>query len=167
VIPAAAALFAAAGLALHPALSADRRVWLIAALGGLAVLSLAWALVMRWTTPLAWGLALLGAEYAAWLAARGVDVDTRAPLYAAGLLLTAELAFDGLERSVVRSEAEVVARRGLQLAGLAVGAVAVGSVVLAAATIPVGGSVALTVLGVAAATLALALIARLASRREQ
>jgi hypothetical protein len=156
------ALAAAAGLALHPALSADRRVWLVAALGGLAVASLACALVMRWTTPLAWAIGLLGAEYAVWLAERGAEVDTRAPLYAAGLLLTAELAFDGLERSVVRSETEVVARRGIQLAVLAVGAVAVGTIVLAAATIPVGGSVALTLLGVAAATVALALIARLA-----
>ena len=162
MIPAAAALFAAAGLALHPALSADRRVWLVAALAALAVVSIASALVMRWTTPLAWGLALLGAEYGAWLAMRGADIDTRAPLYAAGLLLTAELAFDGLERSVARSEAEVVARRGLQLAGLAIGAVAIGAVILGAATIPVSGSVVLTVLGVGAATLALALIVRLA-----
>jgi hypothetical protein len=156
------ALAAAAGLALHPALSADRRVWLVAALGGLAVVSLTCALVMRWTTPLAWAIVLLGAEYGAWLAERGAEVDTRAPLYAAGLLLTAELAFDGLERSVVRSESEVVARRGIQLALLAVGAVAGGTIVLAAATIPVGGSVALTLVGVAAATVALALIARLA-----
>ena len=110
----------------------------------------------------AWSLLLLGAEYAAWLAQRGIEVDTRSPLYAAGLLLTAELAFDGLERTVVRSDAEVAARRGVQLAVLALAAVAVGAVVLAAATLPVGGSVGLTALGVAAASLLFVLIARLA-----
>jgi hypothetical protein len=134
----------------------------VAAVGGLAVLLLAFGLVLRWVTPIAWALLLLGAEYGAWLVQRGVEVDTRAPLYAAGLLLTAELAFDGLERTVVRPEAEVAARRGLQLAGLALGAVVTGAVVLAAATLPVGGNVALTAIGVAAAVLALSLIVRLA-----
>ena len=120
--------------------------------------------MLRWAVPIAWSLLLLGAEYGAWLAQRGGEVDTRAPLYAAGLLLTAELAFDGLERTVVRPEAEVSARRGLQLAGLALGAIATGAVVLAAASVPVGGNVALTALGVAAAILALLLITRLAAR---
>jgi hypothetical protein len=137
-------------------------VWLVAALGGLAVVLLALGLAFRWATLVAWSLAMLGAEYGAWLTQRGADVDTRAPLYAAGLLLTAELAFDGLERAVVRSEPEVTAWHGLRLVVLAIGAVAVGTVVLAAATIPVGGGVALTALGVAAATLTFALIARLA-----
>jgi hypothetical protein len=146
---------------LHPALSADRQPWLVAAIGGVAIVSLAVGLVLRWVTPIAWSLLLLGAEYGTWLVQRGVEVDTRAPLYAAGLLLTAELAFDGLERSVVRSDAEVAARRGLQLAGLAIGAILTGAVVLEAATLPVGGNVALTALGVAAAVLTLFLIVRL------
>jgi hypothetical protein len=133
----------------------------VAAIGGLAVVVLAFGLGLRWVTLIAWSLLLLGAEYGVWLAQRGVEIDTRAPVYAAGLLLTAELAFDGLERTVVRSEAEVVARRGLQLAGLALGAIVTGAVVLAAATVPVGGNVALTALGVAAAVAALWLIVRL------
>jgi len=126
---------------------------------------LALGLALRAPTAVAWSLLLLGAEYGAWLAGRGAEVDTRAPLYAAGLLLTAELAFDGLERSAVRPESEVVARRSLQLAGLALAAITVAAAVLAAATIPVRGSVALTALGVLAATLVLVLVARLAAGR--
>ena len=152
----------AAGLALHPALSADRRVWIVGAAGAAAVVLLACALALRWPSLLAWSLALLGGEYAVWLAGRGGAVDARSPLYAAGLLLVAELAYEGLDRSGVRAEPELLARRGLQLAGVALGAVAAGTVVLAAAAIPLGGGVALTAVGVVAATLALLLIARLA-----
>jgi hypothetical protein len=133
----------------------------VAAIGGSAVALLAFSLVVRWTTPLVWSLALLGAEYGAWLTERGADVDTRAPLYAAGLLLVAELAFDGIERRIVPAEPELVARRGLQLAGLGLGSVALGAVVLGAATIPLRGNVALTAVGVVAATAALAIVARL------
>lgn len=120
-------------------------------------------LATRWGLAVAWSLLLLGAEYALWLTERSGGVDTRAPLYAAGLLLVAELAFDGLERTVVRPEPEVAARRGLQLALLAVGAVGAGAVVLAVATLPVGGSVALTAVGVGAAVTALVLVSRLAA----
>ena len=124
---------------------------------------LALGLATRWGLAVAWGLLLLGAEYALWLTERSGGVDTRAPLDAAGLLLVAELAFDGLERTVVRPEPEVAARRGLQLALLAVGAVGAGAVVLAVATLPVGGSVALTAVGVGAAVAALVLVGRLAA----
>jgi hypothetical protein len=121
---------------------------------------LACALALRWPTLLAWSLALLGAEYAVWLTERGGAVDTRSPLYAAGLLLVAELGYEGVDWSFVRVETELHARRGLQLAGLALGALAAGTVVLAAAAVPVGGGVALTAVGVVAAALALLLIVR-------
>jgi hypothetical protein len=134
----------------------------VGGIGGAAVAVLAFSLIVRWPTPLAWSLALLGAEYGAWLTERGADVDTRAPLYAAGLLLVAELAFDGIERRVVPAEPELVARRGLQLAGLGIGSIALGTVVLAAATIPLQGNVALTGVGVVAAIAAVTLVARLA-----
>src|SRR5439155_1333429 len=83
-------LLDAAVLALHPALAADRWVWAVSAVGAAAVTLLACALALRWPTLLAWSLALLGAEYAVWLTERGGAVDTRSPLYAAGLLLVAE-----------------------------------------------------------------------------
>lgn len=158
------ALAAAAGLAAYPALAADRLALIPAALGAASVVLLAAAFVTRWPAPVAWSLALLGGEYGAWLALRGDAVDTRAPLYAAGFVVLAELAYEGLARGVAWVEPELVARRVLLLAGLAVGSVALGAVVLAVATIPLRGGVVLTAVGVAAATLALALIARLARR---
>lgn len=130
--------------------------------GAAAVGSLAWALALRWPALIAWSLALLGGEYALWLTERGGAVETRSPLYAAGLLLVAELAYDAVDESSVRAEPELHARRGVQLAGIAVGALAAGTVVLAAAAIPVGGGVALTAVGVVAASLALLVIVRFA-----
>jgi hypothetical protein len=153
---------AAAGLALLPALSTDGRVWAVAIVAGSAVLLLGSGVTLRRPVLLAWSLALLGAEYGIWLAQRGGSVDARAPLYAAGLLIVAELSYQGLERSPVGAEPELLARRGLQLVLMAVGTVAVGTVVLGAASIPIGGGAALTTAGVAALLLALALLARLA-----
>jgi hypothetical protein len=136
----------------------------VAAAGIAAVGLLACALALRWAALIAWSLAVLGGEYALWLAEHGGAVDTRSPLYGAVLLLVAELAYDGVDRSSVRAEPELHVRRGLQLGGVVVGALAAGTVVLATATIPVAGGVALTAVGVAAATLALLVIVRLAAR---
>jgi hypothetical protein len=153
----------AVGLTLDPALSADRRVWLVSAAGAAAVALLACALALRRPPLIAWSLAVLGGEYALWLTERGAAVDTRSPLYAAGLLLVAELAHDGIERSRVRAESELYVRRGLYVAGLVVGALAAGTVVMATAAVPVSGGVALTAVGVLAVMLALLVIVRLAA----
>jgi hypothetical protein len=134
----------------------------VALAAGAAFLLLGVGLVLRRPALVGWSLAILGAEYAVWLEQRGGSVDARSPLYAAGLALVAELAFEGLEQSPVPPELDLLARRGLQLVLTAVGAVAAGTVVLAAASIPVTGGTALTAVGVAALLLALALIARLA-----
>jgi hypothetical protein len=153
----------AAGLALVPALSADRRVWIVGVLGAAGAALLACALPLRSPALVTWSLALLGGEYALWLTERGGSVDTRSPLYGAGLLLVAELAHEGAVRSSVGAERELSFRRGLQLAGLVVGALAAGTVVMATAALPVTGGAALTAVGVIAAVLALLVIARLAT----
>jgi hypothetical protein len=127
-----------------------------------AVALLAGALVLRRPNLIAWSLAALGGEYAVWLTERGVSVDTRAPLYGAVLLLVAELAYESIDSSTVPVEPELYARRALQLAGLALAAVVVGALVLAASAVPLGGGVALTAVGVAAATLAVVTIVRMA-----
>jgi hypothetical protein len=138
----------------------------VTVLGAASVALLAAAMAARRARPVAWALALLGAEYAAWLSLDGGPVDTRSPLYAAGLLLVAELAYDGLERGLVRAPLDLVARRGAVLVSLVVASIALGALVLAVSAIPLGQSVVLTAVGVAAAAVALALVSRLAGTRE-
>jgi hypothetical protein len=161
----AAALACAAGVAAYPAASASRLSWLEPTLAALALGLLAAGLLLRWAPLVVWSIAAIGAEYAVWLTLAGEDVNTRAPLVGGGLFLLAELAFDSIDSPAGRIEPDVLLRRLVALAALAVGAFAVGVVALGAAAAPVTGGVALTAIGTAAAVLALALIARLASRR--
>ena len=112
-----------------------------------------------------WALVLLGADYAVWLELGTHALDQRAPIVGAAFLLAAELAYDSLEPEVGKPEATAVLSRAITLAGVTFLAVAAGAVVLGVASIPLGGGVALTAVGAAAAVLVLALIARLAAER--
>jgi hypothetical protein len=105
----------------------------------------------------------VGAAYAVFLAVRNGAVDARAPAVAAALFAVAELGFWSLERSPSRSERVVLLRRVTGLAGGAILTALVGTLVLVLATGASGG-VGLEAAGVAAAVLAVAAIARLASR---
>lgn len=124
---------------------------------------MALALLLRSASLLPWALVALGAEYAAGLALHaGSGVDTRAPLYGAGLLLAAELGYWSIaRRSAAWAEPQLLAWRVLGLALLTLAAVGLGTLVLAVGAIPVGGGVALEALGVAAAVGLVALLARL------
>jgi hypothetical protein len=164
LIPGGAALLLASGLGLWAALATDRQRWLPAVFAGAALILLATAIVSRRAAPIAWSVALLGGAYAVRLALDGGGVDTRAPLEAAGLLLVAELAYDALERGLVRTPPELASQRVAVLTGLAAGAIVLGAGVLAVAAIPLGGGVGLTALGVAAATILFAVLARLSRR---
>ncbi len=121
--------------------------------------------MLRRSTWLVWPLALLGASYALWLALGTSALDQRAPVVGAGLLLTAELAYDSLEPEVGRPEATAVLARAIVLTIVVLGAAGAGAIVLAAASVPLSGGVGLTALGAVAAVLALSLIAWLASLR--
>lgn len=112
-----------------------------------------------------WALALLGADYALWLELGTHALDQRAPIVGGGLLLTAELAFGSLEPEIGLPESTAVLSRVIVLTGVTLGAVAVGALVLAAATVPLTGGVGLTALGAVATVLVLAVIARLAAER--
>jgi hypothetical protein len=124
---------------------------------------MAFALATRWRTVFPFGIALVGASYGVFLAVRNGSVDTWAPAIAAALFVAAELGYWSLERSPSRSERVVVLRRVAGLAGAAVVTALVGSFVLVVATGTAGG-LALEAAGVAAAIVAVAAIARLASR---
>ena len=118
-----------------------------------------------WASGIAWTLALIAAAYAASLALRaeGSAVDAAAPLYAAGLLLVAELAYWSLElRAVGREDAVALARRVVALAAVVVASLALGAFVVVVTVVPLGGGLAWDVVGVAAAAATLAILARLA-----
>ena len=164
LISGAAALGLASGLGLWATLSADREQWLPAALAAAGVALLATAIATRQAAPIAWSLALLGGAYAARLALDGGTSTRARRLEAAGLLLVAELAYDALERGLVRATPELAALRVAVLIGLVAGSIALGAGILAVAMIPVRGGVALTAVGVAAATISLALLATMTRR---
>jgi hypothetical protein len=121
------------------------------------------ALVLRRPSVFPVGLAGVGAAYAVFLSLRSGSVDARAPFVAAGLFVAAELGFWALERSPARSERVVVVRR---LAGLAAAALFTGLVgsLLLVLTTGLRPGLGFEAVGVGAAVLALAAIARLASR---
>jgi len=128
---------------------------------GCALMAL--ALVSRWRSVFPVGIAGVGASYAVYLGVHNGAVDGAAPAVAAALFAASELGFWSLERSPSRSEATVLLRRLGALAGGAVATALIGSLVLVLTTGAAGG-VGLEAAGVAAAVLAIAAIARLASR---
>ena len=128
---------------------------------------LAVSLWLGWASGVAWTLALLAAEYALALSLREDDagVDAAAPFYAAGLLLTAELAYWSIELRVPgRVDAALTLRRLATLAVVALGSVAVGTVAVSATAVPLGSALLWDALGAAAAVATLAILARLARR---
>jgi hypothetical protein len=140
-------------VAAYAALAADDIRAGLAVGGGVAVALFAVGLVGAWAPLVQLALSLVVAEYAAYLLERG-DVDARAPLVAAALLASGELAYTSIEPPARRTWPFSLA--------LVAGAAVVGSLLLGAAGASTGGLGALVV-GVVAAVGALALVARLAA----
>jgi hypothetical protein len=134
-------------------------------LGIAGLLWLAAGLAARWGAALAAGIAFLGAEQALGLATGPSSVDPWTPVYAAGLLLAAELAWWSIEPRVPAWSEPVVPLRRLGVIVLmcALGAVLAAMVVLAAGA-PLEGGVSLELVGVLAAFGAVAVVAALAHR---
>jgi hypothetical protein len=132
-------------------------------LGGAAVVLLCVGLATRWSAALAVGIAFLGAEQAVRLATGPSSVDPWTPVYAAGLLLTAELAWWSIEQRVPAwSQPGVVLRRIAVIVGLCAAGAALAAMIVVAAGSPLEGGVALELVGVVAAVAALAVVAVLA-----
>lgn len=138
----AAALGAAVALEAEP-------TGVVAADAASAALLLSLALVTGRSAPIPFALLLLGAVYAIPAGDRAVW----APVYGAGLLLCAELAYWSLEfRVVQRVHGDVITPRLLAVLGVAGVSLAAGALVLLAAEAGLGRSPATT----AAAALAVA-----------
>jgi hypothetical protein len=159
-----AAVAAAVASTVWASLAAGAGEELVAAVGIFGVALLAVALVGRWADLVPWVIALLGAQYAASLLLRDGGIDPLAPLYAALLLVTAELTFWALEARPALGGRSVVLRRLAALLALAMGTAGAGVVVLAVSGGDVGGGLALQLLGLFAAAATLALLTGLAWR---
>jgi hypothetical protein len=135
-------------------------------LSAVAVVVLVAALVLRRPRLVPLSLALLGACYALYLGVDDPPLDVAAAVFAAGLFLTAELAYWSLdEREGVRAETQEAFRRTAIVALLGAGALLVSAAVLALADVVRAQGVALDIAGAAAAAAAL-LIVVLAGRAE-
>jgi hypothetical protein len=132
-------------------------------IGGAAVFVLVVGLVLGRSAAVPWAIAGLGAGYAATL--EGSDLDGRVPLYAAGLLVTAELAYWSLRlRRSAPDEAGMALRRMIGLLAAAAVALIAGTLLVAVAHVPLRGGLAVEAVGLAAAVGVLAMV-MLAARR--
>ena len=135
-----------------------------AILGAAGLVVLAAALVTASAELLPWGVGLVAGGYALALVLTDGDLDARAGFVAAGLLLTAELAYWAVEAR--RWPREEAAATGVRLAGIvivALGTATVGTLLVAAgAALPAGAALVqfAGVLGAVGALVALALLAR-------
>jgi hypothetical protein len=127
------------------------------------VLWLAAGLALRWSAA---GIASLGAEQAVRLATGPSTVDPWTPVYAAGFLLAAELAWWSIEPRVAAWwEAGPVLQRATVIAGSCAGGAVFAALIVVVAGAPLHGGVGLEVVGIVAAVAALAVIAAVARVR--
>ena len=162
----AAALVPAAAIAVGAGRGTGDWTWPIAgvALAGVAVLAV--ALVLGRAGLVGPALILVAAGYGARLAALDPELDGRAPLAAAALVVAGELAYLSIAlRLPVRQSRGLVGARIVFAVFEALGAALVAALVLAAAGLPAAGGAGGDALGVIAAAVALGLVAFLARRR--
>ena len=146
-----------AAVGAYPALASPRLREPLAAATGLALVSLAIGAIGRWGTLIQLALALPLGAYAAYLVERG-EVDSKAPLVGAALLVAGELGYASLEPPTTRRAA---VRSAVLVALAALGAIALGSLLIGTAVIGSGALLEFGV-GVGAAAAAVAVLTWLA-----
>ncbi len=161
-----AALVPAAALAVAAARGTGNWSWPIVGVALMGVAVVAVALVLGRAGLVGPALILLAAGYGTRLIALDTGLDARAPLAAAALVATGELAYlsIALRLRVAQARAVVGGRIAFALFE-ALGAALVAALVLTAAGLPAAGGAAGDALGVVAAAFALGLVALLSRRR--
>jgi hypothetical protein len=163
VISGASAMVVYLGLLAYAASRDLELAPVIAIVGGIGALLLLFVIMRRAEDVLAWAMLMLGIAYALSLVAHRRGVDEVSPLVAGGLLLAAELAtWSCAERREIRVERRVLLARGVAIALLVAGGIAVSALVLALAAAPVGGGLGWTIIGAASAVGVIGLATRLA-----
>jgi hypothetical protein len=142
--------------------AADRAAPLVAALGGLGVALVVLGASLRIPEALPAGIALVGAEYALFLALGDDTVRLGVPLVAAALIVAAELGYSALEPPLVPATPGIRLRRAARSLALVSGGVAVSALVLFVSVANVGDAAGLRLIGLAAAVAAVGLLAVLA-----
>ena len=149
-------------LAVWPAVAIAERsgtAWGTATIGAVAVVLLVGGLALRLPAGVTTALVLIGGSYGVALAVENEPLDRAAPAFAAALLLCAELAWWSLElRERIAGEAGSQLRRLAFELMLAVGALALGGVLLAAVDVVRVEGLLVIALGAAAAAAALAVV---------
>jgi hypothetical protein len=137
----------------------------VAAVGLVALVA---AVVLGWSPLVPASIVAVGGVYAAQLAIDDASLDSLAPVYAAGLLVTAELAYWSLEeRGRLRGEPGAGLRHAAFVAGLGLAALVVGGVLLALVdAVRASSGLALDLVGAAAAAGALAAVVLAARPRD-
>ena len=157
----AGALAVAGALVVYAPLHADRLESVPAGISALGALMLAVAIVARFRGLVVWALAVLAGGYVVALLLRSGTIDGEAPLYAAGLLVCAELSFWSMELQLP-ADPGITGRRASRVVLLALIGGGVSALVLAVSELAWSGGLGLEALGVAAAAAALVLVALLA-----
>jgi hypothetical protein len=162
-VGAVACVVALAALPLTPA--SDNVLSFGLPISAVAVLVLLAALVLGWPRLLPASLVVLGAVYALYLSVDDVALDSLASLFAAGLLVTAELGYWSLEeREDVHVGPGEQLRRLAVVAGLGLAALVTSAALLALADALDAGGLAVDLLGAAAAAAALLIVVLFARR---
>ena len=124
------------------------------------MLLLASGLLLRIPAVVPAAIVLIGLGYSATLAVQDGALDARAPVIAAALFASAELGYWSLEvRDAVADEPGAYLRWLGLLAGLALGTLALGQLLLALVDVSERGGIAIEAVGVVAAVAALAIVA--------
>jgi hypothetical protein len=132
------------------------RPWLLA-VGGAAVLLLVVGLGLGRPAAVPWAVAGLGVAYATTLA--GEELEGRVPLSAAGLLVTADLAYWSLRlRDGAPDEPGMPLRRLIGVLVSAAVALVAGTLLVAVAHVPLRGGLLVEAVGIAAAIGALTIV---------
>ncbi len=121
------------------------------------------ALAGGWPSVLVWGLAGVGAGYAAFLGLHPGTAHAGAPVVAAALVVAAELAFWSIDGQAGSSERRLLMRRIFFLAALAVGTAMIGGLLLVISGSLEAG-VGLEALGVLGAVVTVGVVAVLSAR---
>jgi hypothetical protein len=125
-------------------------------LAALAIAALGAAIALGWPVLVPASLVIVGGVYAAQLAVDDAGIDANAAPFAAGLYLTAELAYWSLEeRAMLNGEPGEGLRRLAIVAMLGIAAFVVAVVLVALADVVRARGLALDLLGAAAAASAL------------
>jgi hypothetical protein len=160
----ALALLSAVGLTVFPLLASSKALPATVPLAFVGLAMLATGLGKKAHAAIVVAVAAIAGEYLTALHALGEELSLKTPLYAGGLVLTAELASWSAAETIRQTPRAGIAKRAFQVGLAAVASVAVAAAVVVTARSISGSSVWLEPVGLAAAAAAIFVIVLLGRR---